>query len=73
MKNFWLFAGFLGLYFALQLWILPAFGVATWLSGACSPGENKDQDKVEKKEAEPVKVLPVKGEDLDSEAPKAGT
>jgi len=37
------------------------------MSGACSPGENKDQKKVEKKEAEPAKV-----DDVDSEAPKPG-
>lgn len=29
MNNFWLFVGFLALYFALQLWILPAFGIST--------------------------------------------
>lgn len=29
MKEIWLFVGFIALYFALQLWILPAFGIPT--------------------------------------------
>jgi hypothetical protein len=29
--------GIIGLYFALQLWILPAFGIPTCMSGRCGP------------------------------------
>jgi len=29
MKEIWFFVGFVALYFALQLWILPACGIAT--------------------------------------------
>jgi hypothetical protein len=29
MKEIWFFVGFIALYFALQLWILPAFGIPT--------------------------------------------
>lgn len=28
-KQFWIVIGFIAFYFALQLWILPAFGVPT--------------------------------------------
>jgi len=50
MNNFWLFAGFLALYFALQLWILPAFGISTWLSGKCSQSEDKDKADIKAEE-----------------------
>jgi len=29
MKEIWFFVGLVVLYFALQLWILPAFGIPT--------------------------------------------
>jgi len=29
MNSIWLFVGFIGLYFSMQLWILPACGIPT--------------------------------------------
>jgi len=43
MNSIWIFVGFIGLYFSLQLWILPACGIPTWMSGRNSPGENKSK------------------------------
>jgi len=44
MEKFLMPVILIGLYFALQLWILPAMGVNTWMSGKCSPGGSKDKE-----------------------------
>ena len=43
MNSIWLFVGFIGLYFSMQLWILPVCGIPTWMSGRNSPGENEGE------------------------------
>ena len=54
MDKLLIVVGIVAFYFALQLWILPAFGVPTWMSGKCSPGEGKktadENDTAEKQE-----------------------
>lgn len=43
MDKLWIVVSIIALYLALQLWILPAFGVPTWMSGKCPPGEGEEK------------------------------
>ena len=70
MDKLLIIMGLIALYFVIQLWVLPAFGVPTWISGQCSPCENKKESgekaSGEKKQlAEP----PVKEEKSEGQTP----
>ena len=71
MNSIWLFVGFIGLYFSMQLWILPACGIPTWMSGRNSPGENEgkaaavtSEAMVVEKVGEIKKPIDVKAEEM---------
>ena len=74
MDKLLIIMGVIAVYFVIQLWVLPAFGVPTWMSGQCSPGEGEKKSgentsenaTAEKKQlAEP----PVKAEKSEGQAP----
>jgi len=62
MNSIWLFVGFIGLYFSMQLWILPACGIPTWMSGRNSPGENEGKAAAVTSEAAVEKVIELEKE-----------
>ena len=43
MKDIFIVVGMLAVWFALQMWILPRFGVNTRLSGACAVDPQKSK------------------------------
>ena len=46
MENILLLIGIVAAWFVLQKYILPRFGISTWLSSSCSPGDRgADKDK----------------------------
>jgi len=62
MNSILLFVGFIGLYFSMQLWILPACGIPTWMSGRNSPGENEGKAAAVTSEAAVEKVIELEKE-----------